>query len=392
MAPRSKPMTATLETPAANHKAVSIQDKFASARRALKAALVERDDEIDLVLTALVAQEHPLLVGPPGTGKSLLLDSVMRWLGKASKFSVLLTKFSTPEEVFGPVSVQGLKADKYTRITTGKLPEAEGAFVDEIFKASSAILNTMLRILNERQYDNGDGTFRTCPLKICVAASNEWPSDDNGGKELGALFDRFLFRKTVRPVSPAGRRVLLRKAVEGDACQPRFEHTITAAEIDRAHEEAKALPWSNEAKVAMWKILEGLAAEGINPGDRRQYKAVLAARAYAYLCGAAEVRPEHLEVLAHVLWDDPTEQPRKAAEVVARHANPAKAAVNGLLVQAEDVVAKTSPTEAVPKLQSLQKELAALPRSEWRERAEQHVAALVKTAYNKVIGLGGEDE
>ena len=116
-----------------------IQTKFAATRRELSAALIERDDEIDVVLTALIAQEHALLVGPPGCAKSLLLDALLGWTG-GTKFSILLTKFSVPEEVFGPVSVVGLKEDRYARITTGRLPEADFAFVDEIFKASSAIL------------------------------------------------------------------------------------------------------------------------------------------------------------------------------------------------------------------------------------------------------------
>src|SRR5262249_26472012 len=119
----------------ASPEACPLQEKFAATRRELSAALIERDDEIDLVLTALVAQEHPLLVGSPGTAKSLLLDSVMSWMG-GKKFTILLTKFSTPEELFGPISVAGLKEDRYRRITAGRLPEADGAFVDEIWSAT----------------------------------------------------------------------------------------------------------------------------------------------------------------------------------------------------------------------------------------------------------------
>src|SRR5262249_46230450 len=145
-----------------------IQEKFVTTRKELSAALIERDEEVDLVLTALLAREHVLLVGPPGTAKSLLLDSVMRWLSGRT-FTALLTKFSQPEELFGPVSVAGLKEDRYVRITAGKLPEAEGCFLDELFKASSAILNTLLRLLNERVFDRGDGTLMRVPLRICVA-------------------------------------------------------------------------------------------------------------------------------------------------------------------------------------------------------------------------------
>src|SRR4029079_12857185 len=147
-----------------------VREKFAQARKELSSALIERDEEIDLVLTALIANEHVLLVGPTGCGKSLLLDSVLSWTG-GTKFSILLTKFTTVEEVMGPVSLAALKADKYLRVTTGKLPEADYAFIDEVYKASSAILNVMLKILNERAYDAGDGVLRKVPLKLCLGAS-----------------------------------------------------------------------------------------------------------------------------------------------------------------------------------------------------------------------------
>src|SRR3954453_5706588 len=117
-----------------------VQEKFLTTRKELAAALIERDDEVDLVLTALVAQEHVLLVGPPGCAKSLLLDSLMRWMS-GRRFSILLNRFTTPEEVLGPISVSGLKSDVYRRVTAGKLPEADLCFLDEIFKSSSAILN-----------------------------------------------------------------------------------------------------------------------------------------------------------------------------------------------------------------------------------------------------------
>ncbi|QDU18975.1 AAA family ATPase [Urbifossiella limnaea] len=112
-----------------------VRDKFLAARAGLAAALIERDDEVDLVLTALVAREHVLLVGPPGTAKSLLLDAVARWLD-GRRFTALLTKFTQPDELFGPVSLAGLKEDRFVRVTTGRLPEADVCFLDEIFSAT----------------------------------------------------------------------------------------------------------------------------------------------------------------------------------------------------------------------------------------------------------------
>ena len=287
----------------------TVQEKFLTARSELAATLVEREDEVDLVLTALVAGEHALLVGPPGTAKSLLLDSIARWMA-GTRFAALLTKFTQPDELFGPVSLAGLKDDRFVRVTAGRLPEAEFAYLDEIFKASSAILNTLLRILNERTFDDGSGVARPVPLRLCVAASNEWPGGFEGGHELAAVFDRFIFRKTVRPVqSGDGRKRLLWT----DDLTPALSTTVTPAEVDRARAEAAGLAWSADAREALETVLKDLAREGVRPGDRRQRKAVGAARAAAWLAGADRVEPDHLEALQHVLWDDPTEQPAVCA-------------------------------------------------------------------------------
>lgn len=363
----------------ASAPAASVRDKFAAARTALSATLIERDDEIDLCLTALLAREHVLLVGPPGCAKSLLLDSLMAW-ASGTKYSILLTKFTVPEEVVGPVSLTGLKSDRYLRVTLGKLPEADFAYLDEIFKASSAILNTLLRILNERTYDVGDGVVKKCPLKLCVAASNEWPSPDTG-KELAALFDRFCFRKSVRPiVTRAGRKRLLWEADH----VPSFSTTITPAEVDRAHREAAGVPWSSEAREALESIVRDLAKEGVQPGDRRQVKAVAAAKAFAWLNGAEKVEPEHLEILASVLWDDSVEQPDACAKVIARIANPVGMRVNQLLLEAEQVLASTDvrnlaqAATAAAKLGEIDKQLAGLKGNGRLEKARAYLKEQIK--------------
>jgi MoxR-like ATPase len=338
-----------------------VREKFAAARKELSAALIEREDEVDLVLTALLANEHVLLVGPPGCGKSLLLDSVLTWTG-GSKFSILFTKFSVPEEVFGPVSLSALKEDRYVRVTTGKLPEADFAFLDEVMKASSAILNTLLKILNERVYDAGDGVVRKVPLKLCVAASNEWPSPDTG-KELAAVADRFLLRKAVHPIrSRAGRERLLWTLDH----TPRLSTTISPAEVEEARRAAAVLPWSAEAREALDAVLVELAREGVRPGDRRQFKTVGAVRAFAFLGGADEVRPEHLEVAQHCLWDSSEEQPQKVAQVIAKIANPTGMRVTQLLLEVESVLAATDvrnladAAKAAAKLAEIERQLAAL--------------------------------
>ena len=357
----------------------AVREKFAHARGELSAALIERDDEVDAVLAALVANEHVLLVGPPGCGKSLLLDAVLSWTG-GSKFSVLLTKFTTPEEVLGPVSLAGLKADTYRRVTAGRLPEADFAFVDECFKASSAILNCLLKILNERVFDPGDGVARPVPLKLCVGASNEWPSPDTG-KELSALLDRFLVRKAVAPIrSQAGRQRLLwtRDHVL------RLTTTVTPSEVELARRVAQGLPWSAEAKEAVEAVIRELAREGVIPGDRRQFKTVGVVQAFAFLNGADEVRPEHLEVAQHCLWDDPQEQPQTAARVIARVANPVGMRVTQLLLEVEQVLAGADvrnlpdAAKAAAKLAEIDRQLAGLRGNGRVEKARTYLKDQLK--------------
>eukprot|EP00547_Thalassionema_nitzschioides_P008787 CAMPEP_0194228370 /NCGR_PEP_ID=MMETSP0156-20130528/43337_1 /TAXON_ID=33649 /ORGANISM="Thalassionema nitzschioides, Strain L26-B" /LENGTH=1110 /DNA_ID=CAMNT_0038960881 /DNA_START=537 /DNA_END=3871 /DNA_ORIENTATION=- len=188
--------------------------------------LVERGGEARLLLLALLAEEHILFLGPPGTAKSELGRRLSDLCG-GFFFQRLLTRFTTPEEIFGPLSLSALgklraslgfgaytplmdscnntENDEYKRCTTGYLPTSSIAFLDEIFKANSAILNTLLTILNERQFDNGMGERDVCPIRCVVGASNELPESD----ELEALYDRFLLRKEVLPVSNEGVLQLL---------------------------------------------------------------------------------------------------------------------------------------------------------------------------------------
>ena len=336
---------------------MTVKDKFNVTRRELNESLIERSEEVDLLLTSLIAGEHLLLVGPPGCGKSLLIDSLMKWT-HGSKFSCLLNKYTLTEELFGPYSLTELKNDRFVRITTNRLPEAKFVFLDEIFKSSSSILNTLLRILNERTFDCGDGVTLRVPLELCLAASNEWPEGDSK-KELGALFDRFLLRKTVNPISTqAGRQRLL-----WNNQPPEFSTSLSGHELTACRLDAQGLPWSKEAKQALESILDELARQGVRPSDRRQYKSVSVVQAYAWLNGAEDVQPEHLEVLQHVLWNDHPEEASKVRATILQIAAPISMKVNGLISEIEQILAGVNPKDlgqsalAASKLTEIQKSL-----------------------------------
>ena len=169
-------------------------DKLQAIESELAASLIERDEVIRASLVALLSRQRLVVLGTPGTGKSALVTELARRISPLNgaglrSFAYLMTRFTTPEELFGPVSVSGLKRDEYVRITARKPVEAELVFLDEIFKASSAILNALLKIANERIFHNGAQETQV-PLISLFGASNEMPQ----GNELEALWDRFLLR------------------------------------------------------------------------------------------------------------------------------------------------------------------------------------------------------
>lgn len=371
-------------------KAIStdtIHGKFQGLRAFLNRALYEREEEIDIVLTAMLCGENPLFVGPPGTAKSMMLNYITQVIDNAQRFNILLTKFSVPEEVFGPISMSGLMEDRFARVTRGKLPEAHVAFVDEIFKASSAILNTLLRVLNEREFENDNTTIK-CPLVLCLAASNEWGNGPDGGQELGALFDRFLFRKKVSYIKDRANRTKLLGADES----PRFldeDLRFSLEELDEAKQEVSEMAMSTKAIEIMDQILDDLESNGIRPGDRRLYKAARAVQAYAWLVSeedAAIIEPQHLTILSHILWVEPTEQPEKCRSIVHKLADPHGHNIAEIMLQAADVFKKCSPADATPKLQELKKKLVGMGYTHESEAASKKLEAYIALAFNKVLG------
>lgn len=174
-----------------------LKDSAASIRDAIReaiAGLIERETLADLCVLTAVASEHLLVIGPPGTAKSIVVRRVAEALG-GEYFEYLLGRFTEPNEIFGPVDIQRLREGKVEIQTAGMLPEAEIAFLDEVFLGSTAVLNTLLGILNERTFRRGHTQMRV-PLRICVGASNRLPDDES----LAAFADRFLTHAFVESV------------------------------------------------------------------------------------------------------------------------------------------------------------------------------------------------
>jgi MoxR-like ATPase len=269
----------------------SPRDVLRTIREELRQIFLERDELIDGALVALVAAQHVLVIGPPGTAKSMLADEVCRRLTGARYFQWLLTRFTTPEELFGAVSLKALEEDDYRRLTTHKLPEAHIAFLDEIFKASSSILNTILTLMNERRFHNGRDAVAV-PLLTLFAASNELPEDD----ELLALHDRFLLRFVVDYLDEDFRFLKLLQA------RPATKRTPLALDArGRAPGGGAARPGD---VLRADRHPARAAREGLVVSDRRYAQAVGVLRA------TPTSRTRHgddddVPFLEHVLWRDP---------------------------------------------------------------------------------------
>ncbi len=185
---------------------ISIQEASTRIRDAIQEAtqgLIGREHLAELMILGAVAQEHLLVVGPPGTAKSAVVRRVAQSLG-GQYFEYLLGRFTEPSELFGPVNLSKLREGKVETDVAGMLPEAEIVFLDEVFLGSTAILNTLLGVLNERQFRRGHTRLR-CPLRICVGAANGLPEDEG----LSAFADRFLLHAFVESVPDAKLEDLL---------------------------------------------------------------------------------------------------------------------------------------------------------------------------------------
>ncbi len=281
---------------------LSITERIRTLRDALLTGLVERDLPIRLSLLAALSGEHLLLVGPPGTAKSLIARRLHTAFSASNYFERLLTRFTVPEEIFGPLSIKGLEEDRYERLTKSYMPSASIAFLDEIFKANSAILNSLLTILNEREFDNGTRREKT-PLIAVIGASNELPDCE----ELNALFDRFLLRLHVDSVSQEAFPSLVGLRGHTMATIPE-ELKFSDADIVELQASAEAVEVPDDIVALLCAVREWCNIESIQVSDRRWRKIVKLLKISALTNERQTVSIWDCWLLQHCLWNTPEDR------------------------------------------------------------------------------------
>jgi MoxR-like ATPase len=276
----------------------AIEETVAALRRdvieVLKRRFVGRDEVIDLIALAVVAGEHLFLHGPPGTAKSALIHEFATAV-RGRFFEYLLTRFSEPNEVFGPIDLARLREGTVATVITGMLPEAEFVFLDELFNANSAILNNLLSVLNERVYRRGAEVHKL-PLLSLFAASNHLPEDE----ALRALFDRFLLRCHVDDLKREAMPRLLAAGWELERSGP-TSSTVAAADLRVLSRQVYQVDLSPVTERYV-EVVQKVRDLGIALSDRRAVKLLKVVAASALLCGRRAAMASDLWVLRYA-WD-----------------------------------------------------------------------------------------
>lgn len=298
-----------------------MKSRIQNLLKTLNEGVWEKESELSLSLLAALAGQSILLLGPPGVAKSMVARRLKEAFVDASSFEYLMSRFSTPDEIFGPVSISRLKeSDRYVRAVEGYLPTADVVFLDEIWKAGPAIQNTLLTVINEKIYLNGDQPMKL-PLKLLIAASNELPQEGEG---LEALWDRFIIRVVSGCIEDENNFRAMMRSGEGVQSESQLTIDVPAVAPDAISAEEYAL-WQRqisaitipdevlEAISVIRQELKSVEVEGqealrqIYVSDRRWKNIARLLRASAFVHDRSEVSLSDLQLAVHCLWNEPDE-------------------------------------------------------------------------------------
>ena len=290
-------------TPQAPVDVARLSASFQTIARTLNAQFLDKQEIIRLLNICAIAGEHMVLVGPPGTAKSAIIGMFAQLID-ATYFEYLLTRFTEPNELFGPVDIKEFREGRYTRRTTSMLPQAEIAFLDEIFKSNSAILNSLLHVINERKFSNGP-VVMDVPLISLFAASNEVPNDEN----LAAMFDRFLLRVRSDYLDSYHFHELMTRGIAHEVrkltrSSGGWQPITSANELRRLQANFDRFMVFPEDFLAKYKgLVFQIRSEGITVSDRRAVKLLKLFSASAVFDGRVQVTDGDFFLLRHI-WNN----------------------------------------------------------------------------------------
>ncbi len=295
------------------------QNRLKKLLKLLNSGLYEREEAVRLALLSAISGESIFYLGPPGTAKSMISSRIHKSFKEGTKyFEYLMNEFSTPDEIFGSIKLKGLDDGIYEKNTSGYLPEAEVAFLDEIWKSGPAILNTLLTIINERKFKNGDKTLKV-PLQILLAASNELPKENAG---LEALYDRFTIRTLVNPVSFENHEDFFNLCEEsGDELVVPEElkpSLISVDEIKDWQSKISKISLDDNIKEVIIEIRREMERknslnkrdknEMFYVSDRRWKKIIHLLKTSAFLCDRDAIDLMDCQLISYCIWNTPKQR------------------------------------------------------------------------------------
>jgi len=309
--------------------------KLHKVRETLNHLVFERKSETDGILLCILSGASALFLGDVGTAKTHHIQLASQMLGLSS-FDILMSETIKPDQIFGPVDIPALAAGKQQTKYIGYAPDSEILFFDEIFKANATVLNPLLWLINEHRFRDGDNGVITCKVKATFAASNELPTDPI----LKALFDRFLFRFQVSYLKDESNT---RKLIERSLSTPdELSAVLTSKEVEQLRKYCRAIPLPADVRdtaITIRRMLEQSLNYTIS--DRRFVKSFRAMQASALLNGRSRVELEDLEVMADMMWEDPS-QIAKTRGLVYAYTSKDTAELSTYLEKARELKARLS--------------------------------------------------